>query len=180
MKLILITILLSLSFLSKSQVTKIELQASGLTCSMCNKSIHKSLSTIANVNQIIPDLNNNSFAVTFKDSTKINIDELRQKVESAGYKVAGLFIYASLKNQSIANDAHILLDSINYHFIDVKPQTLNGTIKLTLIDKGFVTAKTFKSYNKLTKMSCYQSGFMQSCCSKTEGSNGSRIYHLTI
>jgi copper chaperone CopZ len=179
MKTLMFCLLIIVSKSTNAQFTKATLQASGLTCSMCNKSIHKALASLAYVEKITPDLNTNSFEIVFKDSSLIQIDDLKQKVEQAGYKVASLLVEAKFNNLAVEKDAHIQIDSINYHFVNVTNKTLNGVVNLKIIDKGFITAKEHKKYSKLTNMSCYQTGVMEACCTKSTA-KAARIYHITF
>jgi copper chaperone CopZ len=179
MKFLLIIVLIVLSTISNAQIFKAELQASGLTCSMCNKSIHKSLSTISNVSKIDSDINNNMFTIFFKDSSNVNIDELKTKVEKAGYKVANLWFYTSFEKLAIKNDLHTIINNTTYHFMNVKNQEITGIQKLQIIDKGFVNAKQNKVFEKMTTMKCYKTGVMESCCTPTSEEK-KRIFHVTI
>lgn len=179
MKTIIFILLVTLANTSNAQISKIDIQASGLTCSMCNKSIFKSLSTIKNIEKIDSDLNTNTFSVYFKDNTIINIDELKNKVVTAGYKVANLWLYVQVTDVQIVKDAHIDINKTTFHFIDVKEQKLDGEHKVRIIDKGFVTSNEYKAFAKKTTMKCYQSGYMENCCTIGDKVN-KRIYHVTI
>jgi copper chaperone CopZ len=166
---------------STAQITKIELQANGLTCSMCNKAIYKSLQTISYVSKIETDINKNLFTVYMNDSAKINIDDFKKKVEGAGYSIARLYLYQNLEQIDIKNDAHIQVSDTYYHFLNVKEQRLNGLVKMQVLDKGFTTAKENKQNNRYTKLECYQTGYMENCCSgKPVAAVKTRIYHVTL
>jgi 3,4-dihydroxy-2-butanone 4-phosphate synthase len=51
---------------SSAQVKEITLQASGLTCSMCSKSIYKSLLAVSFVQDVQSDIKNSAFIITLK------------------------------------------------------------------------------------------------------------------
>ncbi|MCW3093932.1 MAG: heavy metal transporter [Ferruginibacter sp.] len=68
-----------------AQLTKVSLQASGLTCSMCSNSVYKSLKTIPFVDKIEPNIKTSTFEITFKQNSNVNFNMLRDKVEDAGY-----------------------------------------------------------------------------------------------
>ena len=164
----------------QGQVKKVTLQASGLTCSMCSNSINKALKTIDYVDKVMANIKNSSFDITFKPAAKVNFDDLKMKVEDAGFSVAGLTAMVDFENASITNDEHVNVDGMVFHFLNVKDQTLSGTQAIKVIDKGFVSAKDYKKNGKYTKMECYKTGTASSCCTKAGLAAGTRIYHVTI
>ena len=75
-------------FWVKAQVSSVSIQASGLTCSMCSNSINKAIQSLDYVKDVEADIKNSSFEITFKDPSKVNFDQLKKKVEDAGFFVA--------------------------------------------------------------------------------------------
>ncbi len=165
---------------ASAQIKEVTIQASGLTCSMCSKAIYKSLSAVAFVKQVNSDIKNSAFVISFKDSTQVDLDVLKKAVTDAGFSVASFKAIINFTNQSIKNDAHIEQAGKTWHFLNVQSQTLNGTKTVVLVDKNFVTAKEFKKYSKFTTMKCYETGVMESCCTKPSTNAVKRIYHVTI
>ena len=84
-----------------SQVTKASLQASGLTCAMCARSVFKNLESLPFVDQIDTDLEKSVFLIRFKPDMTVDADQIRQKVEDAGFSVAGLTLTARFSGQDI-------------------------------------------------------------------------------
>lgn len=162
---------------ANAQFSKATLQASGLTCALCTKAVHNALAQLPFVATITPDIKNSAFNITFKEGASVNIDALKKAVEDAGFSVAQLKITGKFNNVAIRNDEHVTIGNNVFHFLLVSNQTLNGEKQLTVVDKDFVTAKTFKKYAASTGMSCIQTGHAEPCCSK---SDGTRIYHVTI
>ncbi len=130
------------------QFTKAEIVATGLTCSMCSNAINKQLKSIPSVASVDIDLNNNLFIVTLTPNNTLTPADLKDKVEKAGFFVGSFFAYLNLGNLSITENKQV--DA--YTFIDAKPQTITGTVKVQVINKGYVTAKAYKKlqqeYNK--------------------------------
>jgi len=165
---------------TQAQVKKVTLQASGLTCSMCSNSINKALKTIDYVDKVMANIQASSFDITFKPGAKVNFDDLKMKVEDAGFAVANLTASVDFENASITNDEHINIGGMVFHFLNVKEQVLSGTRTIRVIDKGFVSAKDYKKNGKYTTMECYKTGTAGSCCTKAGLAAGTRIYHVTI
>jgi copper chaperone CopZ len=167
---ILITALLLFSAAAKAQVTRAMIQASGLTCSMCSNAINKSLRSLDFVEKVEPNIKNSSFEILFKPNSNIDLDKLKIKVEDAGFFVARFTATAHFDNAAVQNDNHLQLGNFIFHFLNVKPQIINGDKTITILDRGFVPAKEFKKNSAFTKMPCY----------KTGEENGKRIFHVTI
>lgn len=151
-------------------VSKISLQASGLTCSMCSNAINKAIKSLNFVEQVDANIKNSTFEIAIKPNSNVDFDKIKKKVEDAGFFVASFTATMQFNNVAITNDKQVNMGTTNFHFINVKEQTLSGNNTIKLIDKGFISAKEFKKNSSLTKMPCI----------KTGEENGKRIFHVTI
>jgi copper chaperone CopZ len=170
MKNIFLIIAVLFSFAAKAQVTKVSLQASGLTCSMCSNAINKAIKSLDFVEKVDANIKNSTFDIIFKPNSNVDFDKLKKKVEDAGFFVANFKATLHFDNVSIANDTHVNVGTDVFHFLNVNNQSLTGEKTIRLLDKGFVPAKEYKKNSNLTKMPCY----------KTGEENGKRIFHVTI
>lgn len=178
---ILILALLFPAFFAGAQITGATLQASGLTCSMCNKATQEALSTLAFVKQITPDLNTNSFLISFKEGVPVDIDALKSKVEASGFSVARLVLTLDFHQQSISDNAHINYEGRIFQFVHVSPQVLDGPRNVVVIDRGFIPTKDFKQNLSTIQMDCYKTGRVSGSCCKVDGKTSSdRVFHVTI
>ncbi len=152
MKKILIVIIIILGATSvNAQITKAELTATGLTCSMCSKATYKQLTSIPEVEKVETDLNKTAFILYFKNGSAVNPGDLKQKVEDAGFSVGELIVVLNFNNQKAENNSSFTQDNITYTFMDTKPSVLAGEVKVKVLDKGFVVEKEYKKLSKLTK-----------------------------
>ena len=165
---------------SHAQVRKIFLQASGLTCSMCSNAINKSISSLEGVSSVKANIRTSSFEINLKDGSSVSFDQIRKRVEDAGFFVAGMEAMVQFDSTKAANDTHVRVDGTVFHFLHVRDQELTGEYRIKILDKGFVTAKEFKKGNAYTAMECYRTGVAGSCCSSYGLSPGERIYHVTL
>ncbi len=159
-----------ISFGLNAQITKVSIQASGLTCSMCSNAINKALQSIEAVEKVNANIKNSSFDVSFKKDVSVSFDKLKDKVEDAGFFVAKFTATVQFNNVAVKNDEHTVVAGNTFHFLNIKSQTLTGEYTIRLLDKGFVPAKEYKKNSVLTKQPCY----------KTGNENGNRIFHVTI
>jgi copper chaperone CopZ len=147
---------------------------------MCSRAINNALEKLSFVESVQPDIKNSSFHVVFKPNMKMNIDQLKNAVEEAGFSVATLKLTGSFDNLAIKNDEHVEMNGNTFHFLKVKNQTLNGDREIVLVDKHFLSAREFKKYSAATQMKCVQTGKSAACCAKEGIAAESRIYHVTI
>ncbi|RYE24980.1 MAG: heavy-metal-associated domain-containing protein [Sphingobacteriaceae bacterium] len=168
-KILLAVLAISISS-AKAQFVKADLQVSGLTCSMCSKATEKSLRTLTFISDIKPDLNKNLFVITFKKDVPVNLESISKKVQDAGFSVSKLTASFNFDNVKINNDYHFNYAGNAYHFLNVTNKTLNGITPITVIDKAFVPASTYKKYAAQTTFACYKTGVM----------GGQKVYHITI
>ncbi len=163
-------ILMLLNTALKAQFVKAEVQVSGLTCSMCQLATEKALKTINFVGEVKPDLNKNIYQVSFRKDKAVNLDQIKKKVQDAGFSVSKLVVIFNFDQLKIKDDFHFSYGSNQYHFLDAKAQTLDGEVRLTVVDKDFVPAGDVKKWASKTDMACYQSGKMANV----------RTYHVVL
>ena len=130
------------SITSQAQIAKAELQATGLTCSMCSNAINKQLKSLADVEDVAIDLNTNTFTVTLKDNNSLKPSIFKENVEKAGFFIGSLIL--TVKPETIAKKPYVLVDG--------KVNT-DKAIQVQVLDKGYVTDKTFKKLSKSYKNS---------------------------
>jgi copper chaperone CopZ len=144
-----------IAFISNAQITKVEIMATGLTCSMCSNAINKHLKTLVEVENVDIDLNKNLFIVSLKADSKLTPKAFKDKVEKAGFFVGSMVLLINFDKQFVEDNKQI----DKYIFIDTKPQTLNGLTKVKMLDKGYVTTKEYKKLIKgFVKYTSYVNG----------------------
>jgi copper chaperone CopZ len=179
-KILIIFLAVFLAYGANAQFTRATLQATGLTCAMCSNAINKALLKIPFVESVKPDIKNSSFNIVFRAGMETDIDALKAAVEDAGFSVGSLKLTGTFDGLSIDNDKHVKFGQLNFHFLNVKGQILNGEATVTVLDKDFVTAKQFKKLCAMSGMKCVETGKSAACCAESGVPAGSRIYHVTI
>jgi copper chaperone CopZ len=166
---------------ANAQFSKVSLQASGLTCSMCSKAVKNALEKVPFVEKVQVDIKNQQYNLNLKEGVAVDFDALSKAVADAGFSVASLKVTAAVSNLQLQKDEHVKIGNHSIHFLNAKAQSLNGDVTFALVDKSFVSAKEFKKYASMTKMACVNTGRMEKCCAK-EGVPGQteRIFHAII
>lgn len=124
---------------SNAQIVKADIIATGLTCSMCSKSIYKQLTSLPEVASVDTDLNTNTFTVTLKPNTNVSPNIFRDNVEKAGFFIGSLVITSDSKTLE------------NYINVENKQIPDTQQVQVQILDKGFVTDKEFKKLAKKHK-----------------------------
>ena len=134
--------IIAILFLStlNAQISKAEIRATGLTCSMCSNAINKQLKSMPEVASVDTDLNTNTFTITLKKDNTLSPKIFKDKVEKAGFFIGVLIISIDAAAIKSAN------------FINVNSSTAVGSdAKIQILDKGYVTDKEYKKLVKSFK-----------------------------
>ncbi|MEI6152146.1 MAG: heavy-metal-associated domain-containing protein, partial [Chitinophagia bacterium] len=93
---------------------------------------------------------------------------VKKKVEDAGFSVGELVVVFNLNNQQAANNSSFTLDNNTYTFMDTKAGTLNGEVKVKILDKGYIVDKEYKQIVKTAKQY------------PTYASNNKNLFHIKV
>lgn len=144
MKKIFLFIAIAFSVAAHAQVTKVSLQASGLTCSMCSNAINKALKTLDFVHQVEADIKTYTFDILLKPNSTVDFDMIKNKVESAGFTVTGFVATIHFNNVQVRASQPVTIEDKTFLFTNIKDQSLNGIKRVKVLDKGFVSPKEYR------------------------------------
>jgi copper chaperone CopZ len=164
---------------STAQIQSAKLQASGLTCAMCARAVYKNLEALPFVRSIDTDLNGSAFLLSFNEKP-VDPDAIRKKVEDAGFSVADLMLTVMFEPTIIEADVHVALQGLLFHFVGGQKMEVKGRRNIRLVDRHFIPAKEAKKVQALTKLACYSTGMMDTCCSSQGSKLSGRVYHLML
>ena len=170
----LLTVLLASGQLFAQKISKAELQVNGLTCSMCSKATETSLKSLGFIENVTPDLDRNIFVLTFKKDQQVDIDQIRDKVQDAGFSIGELSATINF-NQTVIDEAGLAQSgSTVFKFTNAKGKTLNGPVTARVLDKDFISSSAFKKNAAQLKLDSYPTG------RGTVKGKERRIVHLSI
>jgi copper chaperone CopZ len=144
MKKIFLVIAIAFSVATNAQVTRVSLQASGLTCSMCSNSINKALNTLDFVLKVEADIKTYTFEIFFKPNSNVDFDMIKKKVENAGFTVSGFVASILFNDVQVTNNQPVTIENKTFLFVNMKDQALKGVRRVKVLDKGFVSPKEYK------------------------------------
>jgi copper chaperone CopZ len=122
MKTIFLFMAIATSLATKAQVSKVSLQASGLTCSMCSNAINKALKTLDFVDNVEGDIKNYAFEISFKANSNVDFNQIKTKVEKAGFSVSSFVATIHFNNLQLKNNQALTIGDKTFVFVNVKDQ----------------------------------------------------------
>lgn len=137
---LLVSIVFLVSAKANAQISKAEIRATGLTCSMCSNAINKQLKSLAEVVNVETDLNTNTFTVALKEGNTLSPKVFKDKVEKAGFFVGSLIV--TTKSETIKQADYVVVNNAS---------NSNTEVQIQILDKGYVTEKEFKKLSKSFK-----------------------------
>lgn len=172
---------LLISGTSLAQISSFRLQASGLTCALCARSIHKNLESVSWISKVETDLEKSEFVIRIKPDMPVDADQITKKVEDAGFGVASLIVNARIPHAGRSSDRHLTVSGMPLHIISDKAIQADEEISLRLIDKPFLGPKDQRKFAKASRHACFQSGKASGqCCNLAGIPEGNRIFHVVI
>lgn len=135
-----------------AQFNKAELQVAGLTCSLCSKSTENQLKKLNFIDSMSSNLSQATFILYFKKDSPVDFEEIKRKVNDAGFSIALLKATCMFDNLLIDTNGRFNYQHATFCIINKYPRVLNGETVLQFVDAGFVTKREYKKYaGKLTK-----------------------------
>ena len=137
---VLILIVALFSTAASAQISKAEIIATGLTCSMCSNAINKQLQSLPEAVNVETDLNTNTFTVTLKEGNKLTPATFKEKVEKAGFFIGSLVL--TVPSETANKSPYIIVKDVTKK---------SKEIQIQVLDKGYVVDKEFKKLAKAYK-----------------------------
>lgn len=133
----------------QAQFTNIRVRVDGLTCSACSYATQKALYELDFIDSVKMDLNTNLATITLKESPKVDMELISQKVTDAGFSVGQLTAVTIFNGVSAGNNNCFDYLGDKYSFAPTTDTTLNGPVTLLFIGKKFMNKKEFKKWKEL-------------------------------
>jgi len=142
-KLIFLIVFFVSSLQLHAQIKTAEIQASGLTCSMCSKAIYKALGKVSFVDTVKVNIETSTFLLDFKKDQKVQIEALRDAVYDAGFAIEKLAILMDFTDKIAVKDA--VFENAGYQF----KWQLKSNKPLKREQKVFIVNKDIQPINGL-------------------------------
>lgn len=134
---------------SYAQISKAEIIATGLTCSMCSNAINKQLKAMPEVEKVMIDLNNNTFVVNLKNNSLVTPQMLKSNIEKTGFFVGSMILTMDANNVAPKDNSSFKNASGTYVFVGSDEKAANEKLRMKVLNSGFVTKKEYKKSAKM-------------------------------
>lgn len=134
---------------SYAQISKVEIVATGLTCSMCSNAINKQLKAMPEVEKVMIDLNNNTFVVNLKNNSLITPQMLKSNIEKTGFFVGSMILTMDASNVEPKDNSSFKNATGTYVFVSPDEKIGAEKLRLKILNSGFVTKKEYKQSAKM-------------------------------
>lgn len=143
-----IIVLAAFSSLSAGQFLSAVATIDGLTCSMCSRSVEKSIQQLDFIESVEMDLNTNQATVVFKDDLPIKLESISKKIEDAGFSLREFQVWVQLPQMSLENYAVHRIGNYALQFVNVEKKEVEGKMLLKLVGNEFMCRKKWKEWKK--------------------------------
>jgi hypothetical protein len=132
------------------------------------------------VDNVDTDLNASSFLIRFKPDSHVDPQQLRKKVEDAGFFISNLQLKISIINKKIGADNFLLENGTYYHILNGKSENFSGSLTVEVVEKEYLTAKVFKKISAAFTQTCYKSSYVKDCKIPSDDSPSMSIFHVRL
>lgn len=133
--------LLFCTLTATAQFNTARLQATGLTCALCSKSIHQALSQLPFVDSVQPELKTSSYDLYFKNGQPVSVQSIRKAVEDAGFFIGSLHLQWNTPIPASNQSEGKFQERGELFQWDGQ---LNPGMTVQVINRGFVPEKEYK------------------------------------
>lgn len=154
-KILLIFLCVIISLESRGQFESAVVGIDGLTCSMCQLGVQKSMAKLSFISDVSVDLNKNIATVKFKRNEAVSIAELAKSVTNAGFSVRSIRATVAAELTPDLSKGSFILDGATYFILDNSGQS-GKIFDLKFVDRSYSDSESYKKYkNDMDRVSQY-------------------------
>ena len=133
---------------SLAQIKWIDVGINGLTCSLCTRSVDRSISRLEFVDSVSMSLENTEGRIYVKDVEAIDLKRITKAIIDAGFSVRSVHLQFDFRDIRIDKDGFFSFKGQRYQWLQFKNDALPNDVALTLIDDGFLPKKESNQWKK--------------------------------
>lgn len=156
-------------------VKEARLEADGLTCSLCNLSIHRALERLDFVDSVEAVVEQAAFHLSFRSGSAISLDRIREAVRGAGFAVGSLEVrLEGVTGTDGTGHIHRQGDGSAFVLEGRPSGETSGWARV--MSSGFLSARDHRAWAAGRTDECVRTGRAAACCGAIP--TGTRVYHL--
>jgi len=126
----------------------IDVGINGLTCSLCTRSVDRSISRLEFVDSVNMSLENTEGRIYVKDVEVIDLKRITKAITDAGFSVRFVRLQFDFRDTRIDKDGFFSFKGQRYQWLQFKSNTSQNNVALTLINEGFLPKKESNQWKK--------------------------------
>ncbi|MDX2246809.1 MAG: heavy metal-associated domain-containing protein [Bacteroidia bacterium] len=137
-----------------AQIRKARIGVNGLTCSLCVRSVEKSIMELDFIDSVRMNLAETEGVIYFTPRQKVSLNSLATKVVDAGFSVRSLEVEMDFSLARPVGSQCFQLDNDLYVFAEEKKSPVKGLTKVRIIGENFLPKKEYKKWTALHPTTC--------------------------
>lgn len=141
---------------SYARIKWVDVGVSGLTCSVCSKSVEMRINKLGFVKSVSTDLDKTESRVYLKEGATIDIRKIAKAVVEAGFSVRFLKIQMDFDDISVSKEGDFTFQGQDFEWINYQSGVARGEMMLKLVDKDFLPRQEVGLWKEKIKESSSQ------------------------
>lgn len=125
-----------------------EVGINGLTCSLCSRTVEKSIERLPFVDSVVMSLETTNARIYFKNGGKIDYPAIAKAVTDSGFSLRVLQVEFSFNDVTVNADGTFTYQNKNYRWMDYKSGSARGKVVLKLVDGTYLPKKEAAEWKK--------------------------------
>ena len=125
-------------FNAQAGIRFVKVGINGLTCSMCSRTVEKSMLRLSFVERVEMSLEATEAVIFIKPQASVSMKEIARSVKDAGFSVRSVEADLDFSDLRLADDGTFFCQGQQYSWLGKRTLHADGKVKLKLIDTGFI------------------------------------------
>lgn len=140
--------LLITSFRATAGLTWIDVGVNGLTCSLCSRSVEKSILQLPFIDRVEMNLEDTEGRLYLKSDATVDFKQIARAVEKAGFSVRFMTATFSFDDMVISENGSFYFQDNLFQWIGYQSALVKGAIELKLLDEDYLPRREADEWQK--------------------------------
>jgi len=137
------------AFSSKGEMISIKIGINGLTCSMCSRTVEKSLLQLPFIDRVEMNIATTEARILVKENFVISIKDIARSVKDAGFSVRSIRMEMDFKDLRLSEDGTFNSHGLQFKWLGKISSATPGYINLLVIDPPYLPSKERAKWSTL-------------------------------
>lgn len=135
---IFLTLFLLFALTSQSAIRSITVGINGLTCSMCSRTVEKSMLQLQFVDKVEMSLEATEAKILLKPQSSVSMKEIARSVKDAGFSVRFISVEFDFGDLRVGEDGSFFCQGQPFSWVGKRVMPVDKKVRLRLIDPAFI------------------------------------------